>query len=296
MDGYKPIELDDKPIFDEYLRRDPPQISELTFTNLFMWRRRYGTLWCERDDLLYVLFREGDGKLASLPPVGTGDKAEGLAFLADLLGRYADDVRIERSPADFVRDYASDDRFDIVQDRDNSDYVYLADELIRLPGNRFHRKKNHVNRFLKNYSFEYRSLEGELARKCMDLQESWCELRDCADNQDLADEDRAVYEALSHFDRLGIEGGAVLINGRVEAFSFGEMLNPDTAVIHIEKANPDIGGLYAAINQMFCSAAWSNATYINREQDLGVEGLRRAKQSYNPHHLVEKFTLIPKVI
>jgi hypothetical protein len=111
---------------------------------------------------------------------------------------------------------------------------------------------------------------------------------------DLLAEDFAVHEALIHFEALGYQGGAILVNSVVEAFAMGEMLNQDTAVIHIEKANPDIPGLYAAINQLFSLNAWSRATYINREQDMGVEGLRKAKESYYPHHMVNKYTLIPK--
>ena len=119
-------------------------------------------------------------------------------------------------------------------------------------------------------------------------------MRECVLKPDLLAEDFAVHEALTHFGELGYQGGAILINSVVEAFSLGEPLNRDTAVIHIEKANPDILGLYAAINQLFCLNSWSNVTYINREQDMGVEGLRKAKESYYPHHMVNKYIVIPK--
>jgi hypothetical protein len=107
-------------------------------------------------------------------------------------------------------------------------------------------------------------------------------------------EDMAVYEALKHFEKLEIQGGAILIDSKVQAFSLGELLNPDTAVIHIEKANPEFTGIYAAINQMFCWEAFAHVKYVNREQDLGVEGLRKAKQSYYPDHMVEKFVVTPR--
>jgi hypothetical protein len=126
------------------------------------------------------------------------------------------------------------------------------------------------------------------------MQEAWCRLRECVEKPDLLAEDYAVRDALTHFEELGYQGGVILINSAVEAFSLGETLNRDTAVIHIEKANPDILGLYAAINQLFCLNAWSEVTYINREQDMGVEGLRKAKESYYPHHMVNKYILKPK--
>jgi hypothetical protein len=185
-------------------------------------------------------------------------------------------------------------KYAVVNDRDNSDYVYLAKDLISLSGNKYHRKKNHLNQFIKNHAFEYHPLNTELVRRVLGMQEAWCQIRECVVKPDLLAEDFAVREALTYFEELGYQGGAVLINSVVEAFSLGEPLNEDAAVIHIEKANLEIPGLYAAINQLFCLNAWSNFTYINREQDMGSEGLRKAKESYYPHHMVNKYTLIPK--
>ena len=107
----------------------------------------------------------------------------------------------------------------------------------------------------------------------------------------LLGEERAIYEALKNMGNLNFKGGVILINGKVEAFALGEQLNPHTAVIHIEKANPAFDGLYQLINQEFCMHEWKNLPYINREQDLGEEGLRKAKLSYHPHHLVNKYTV-----
>jgi hypothetical protein len=105
------------------------------------------------------------------------------------------------------------------------------------------------------------------------------------------DEWEAVKEALTHFQDLGLAGGVVCIGGRLEAFTVGEKLNADTAVIHLEKANPEIRGLYAAINQSSLEQDWQDTPWVNREQDLGEPGLRKAKLSYHPHHLEEKFTV-----
>jgi hypothetical protein len=176
-------------------------------------------------------------------------------------------------------------------DQDNSDYIYRAQDLIQLSGRKYHRKKNHLNKFLKNVRFEYRDLDIELVECFIDMQESWCRLKDCIDKPELLSEDYAVHVALKYFEELEYKGGAIQIDSRIEAFALGEGLNPDTAVIHIEKANPDIPGLYTAINQLFCEHAWHDMEYINREQDLGVEGLRSAKESYYPHHMVNKYSI-----
>ena len=151
-----------------------------------------------------------------------------------------------------------------------------------------------MNQFTKNNDFEYRPLDTELVECVLEMQEAWCEIRECVEKPDLLAEDYAVHEALIWFEELHYRGGAIVMNANVEAFSLGELLNHETAVIHMEKANPQISGLYAAINQRFCQQTWADVTYINREQDMGIEGLRRAKESYHPHHLANKYTLIPK--
>jgi len=294
MDDFKPVEIHHRSTFDEFFSQDPPQISELTFTNLFMWRIRYNPVWKVWRDCLLILMQHKDQKPFALPPVGTGDKGAALAELAAAQNKFSWSPRICRVPEGFLEPFVDTDRYSVREDRANSDYVYLAEELIHLPGNRFHKKKNHLNRFMKNHEYEYRSLDRDLVHSVLQMQEDWCELRDCGEYPDLIAEDRAVYEALIHFDELRFAGGVILIGSKVEAFTLGELLNPDTAVIHIEKANPEIPGLYAAINQGFAMAEWSDVKYINREQDLGVAGLRKAKLSYHPDHLVKKFSLTPK--
>jgi hypothetical protein len=294
MKDFTSIRLEDKAPISDILSQDPPQVSELTFTNLYMWRCRYRPLWRIRNNVLLVIFQPPDQEPFALPPAGSGDKAEAGEYLLDGLREISGEPRICRAPSSFVETAVDMDRYHVVPDPDNSDYVYHAQDLITLSGNKYHSKKNHVNKFVKQYDYEYRSLDYELVEACLDLQEDWCELRDCESKPGLFQENMAIYEALHHVRELGFTGGAILLESKVEAFSFGEMLNPETAVIHAEKANPEIPGLYAAINQFFCQDAWAEVTYVNREQDLGVTGIRKAKQSYHPHHMVDKFTITKK--
>ncbi len=290
---FRPINLNDKNNINAFLSKDPPLISELTFTNLFMWRECYNTLWQMRKNCLLLIMRPDKESTFALPPVGQGDKVEAINFLMGFLRQASSEPRICRAGEAFVEKYVDKNRFAVLEDRNNSDYVYLARDLAELPGNKFHKKKNHLNKFINNYEFEYHKLNSELIGRVLDMQEQWCELKDCPMNPDLLAEDRAVYEALVNYESLDFTGGAIVIDSKVEAFTLGERLNSDTAVIHIEKANPEIPGLYAAINRFFCEDALSNFTYVNREQDLGVAGLRKAKQSYHPHHMVKKFILTP---
>ena len=294
MADFKPIEIQDKPLFDEFLAKDPPQVSELTFTNLFIWRDHYRPTWVEWNDCILILFHPEKGGPYGLSPFGPGDKKGALDVLCEEIAAQTSEVRICRVGEEFVATHVDPVKYEVLPDRDNSDYIYLAKDLIDLSGNKYHRKKNHLNQFIKNHSFEYHLLDPELVSQVLGMQEAWCQIRECVEKPDLLAEDYAVREALTHFEELSYRGGAVLINSVVEAFSLGETLNKDTAVIHIEKANPGIPGLYAAINQLFCANAWSEVTYINREQDMGVEGLRKAKESYFPHHMVNKYILKPK--
>ena len=294
VDDFKPIELEDKEIFSNCLHQDPPETSELTFTNLFVWRHCYHPSWALAHDCLLIILQPEGAQPFGLPPIGPGDKAMALGNLVEVLREMTPDVQVCRVPEKFIENHLNEEIYDFRLDEDNSDYIYLAEDLINLSGNKFHRKKNHLNRFMKNYEFEYRPMDAALVEDFLELQEAWCQMRECVENPALLSEDYAVHEALKGFGELDYHGGAVVIDSRVEAFSIGEPLNEETAVIHFEKANPDIPGLYAAINNLFCRHAWSEKKYINREQDLGIPGLRKAKRSYNPHHMSNKYIITPK--
>jgi hypothetical protein len=176
-------------------------------------------------------------------------------------------------------------------DRAQSDYIYLTEDLIKLEGRKYHRKRNHIKQFKEKYSYQYIPLTSEWISECLRLETEWCDLRHCEAIPGLLNESIAIKEAFTHFEELGLKGGAILINGKVEAFTLGDPLNPETVVIHIEKANPAYEGLYSLINQAFLENEWSGYTYVNREQDLGEEGLRKAKESYFPNHMINKYTI-----
>ena len=294
LDGFKALDIYDKEIITKYLKQDPPRISELSFTNLFIWRHRTQIQWREFEDSLLIVMDPIDGAPYGMPPAGTGDKSLALDFLCQELGKVTDDVRVCRVDKCTVEQYVHPDKYQVIPDPAQSDYVYLAENLINLSGRKYHRKKNHVNKFSRENDFEYEELGIDQVECFLEMQEDWCQIRNCAENVELLQEDRAIYEAMKFFEDLDFRGGSIKINNKIEAFSLGEQINSDTAVIHIEKANPKIPGIYAAINQLFCANAWSEMKYINREQDLGSKGLRKAKQSYHPHHMVDKFTLIPR--
>ena len=288
IDRFQKLGLEHRREISHWLAQDPPATSELTFTNLFMWRHLYQPAWTVDQDCLLVVMSPPDTPPFALPPVGTGDKARACLGLAQAVGR------VERAPKELAELMSRGHGWTATPTPEHHDYVYLRQDLVELKGKRYHGQKNHLNKFLRQTGHTYRPIDQELVECVLEMQENWCKLRDCENDPGLAHEDRAVFEALKHYEDLGYQGGALLINERVEAFTLGEKLSPDTAVIHLEKANASIPGLYTAINQMFAENGFDQQVeFLNREQDLGVPGLRKAKTSYHPHHLVEKFTLTP---
>ena len=228
-----------------------PETSELTFTNLFIWRARYGWQWSVEGSHLILLSAEPGDEPYFLQPVGPPPRTEISLKLLRWLREERSVVRprIERADRRLAAELASSAAFRVEPTRDHFDYLYASSELIALKGSRYHAKRNHLSRFAKDAVAEYAAVGESNLSLCADFQDRWCERRRCSEDLNLLGEWQAVKEALINYPRLGLTGGAFLIGGRVEAFAFGELLNKDTAVIHIEKANPEIPGLYAAINQ-----------------------------------------------
>ena len=287
---FKEITLADKPIFDDFFKRSKYSGSECTFTNLFIWRSCYDILWAMEDGFLLIKVCRNKENFF-LPPFCGED--ENLPGILKKLYDYAGPYQIRGVYREIIERFEDvlPGKFIFTLDRSNSDYIYLSANLASLAGRKYHQKKNHVNAFRKAYpNYRYLPMTEDITGECLEFAKRWNEQReDAEDDESLRCEMCAITEALNNFTALGIKGGAIIIDGQVEAMSFGEQLNADTAVIHVEKANPEIRGLYAVINQEFCQRAWSEIKYINREEDMGIEGLRRAKLSYHPKYLLDKF-------
>jgi hypothetical protein len=285
---FRPMNLEDKKTLSEYFEASQPNISEYTFTNLYAWRKSDETALSKRDNVLLVkVLKYPDSREVLLPPLGSTDIAQTSVELIR-------DMKDERLPPIYgvSRDQAEalvKTGFSANLDRDNSDYVYLVKDLSELPGTKYHSKRQAIKRCLAEHKCEYVAITPDIAELCLQLQEEWCNLMNCNQSQGLREEDQAIKETFLHYERLNIFGGAISVDGRLQAFTIGERLNKDTAVIHFEKANPKVRGLYQLVNNWFCKNALADYTYVNREQDLGEAGLRRAKEGYHPHHMVEKY-------
>lgn len=290
--NFKAVELQDKHIFDEFFKKQRYEMCECTFANLFIWRKGFGTAWTLEDGFLLV--KAGwDGTGFMLQPFG-GDVANLPKVMNKIIDCFAQHNKpfLMRSVSVETRaalEQAMPGKFRFKEDRGNCDYVYLAQDLIELPGRKYSSKKNHINYFTTHFTnYRYLPLTEDIIPHCIDSAVEWYEKR--ADSHPgLEMEKYAILEALGNFSYLGLQGGAIELYGKMEAFTCGEVLNNDTAVIHIEKGNIDVRGVYQIINREFCRHAWSNMTYINREEDMGIEGLRRAKESYHPVQLITKY-------
>jgi hypothetical protein len=290
---FKPLALKDRDFIHPILWDYQPETSELTFTNLFMWQGYYGYHWSlDRDRLLVV--GTVDGRPAwALPPIGPPSRAD---LCRQMLGWLREehglaDPAIERADPKLAAELKDDPGFVVERVRDHFDYLYRTDDLIELAGGKYHTQRNHLNSFNRSHRYRYETLRPEHLPACLDLCARWCQFKRCDEDLSLMGEWEAIGVVLSNFEALRLQGCVILINDRVEAFACGELLNRDAAVIHLEKADPELRSLYAVINQQFSRQAWAGVPFINREQDLGEPGLRKAKLSYHPHRLVEKFRI-----
>lgn len=291
---FKPIEIDDRPGILEVLRASRPGTSELTFTNLFIWRNHFNFQWCLNGECLCVTGRENSGPHFAMAPIGPSGRVDaGMGLL-----RWLKEVEgvplpaIERADEMFAAEASRYSGLSIEERREHFDYVYLTRNLIDLPGNKNRNKRNHINQFFRAHeSYIYEELNERHIREALCLQQKWCLLRRCKEDLNLLGEWDAVREILNNYQALEVAGAVIIVGGTVKAFTLGEALSEEMALVHIEKADPNIPGLYQLINQQFCARQWSEMKYINREQDLGIPGLREAKLSYNPDHFIKKFSV-----
>jgi len=289
---FKQIELEDKHIFDIYLSLNKHENSEFTFTNFFIWRHSDQLKYTVIDDHLCVLGLYQYKVPIIFPPLGDYKagfdtallkvidycKKNGLPIIIKAITEETKQVMEEALPG----------MFHFNPDRDNYDYVYLSEDLIHLKGRKFQKKRNHINKFISLYEYSYEPISESNIEECIVTEMKWVASRQKTIG--INEEKSSVIEAFKNFDALNIVGGALRVEGKIEAFSVGELLNPDMAVIHIEKANIEYQGIYAMINQQFAAHCWNNVTYINREEDMGLPGLRKAKLSYNPVKMIKKYT------
>lgn len=289
---YREIKLSDRDWMRERLRQSGFPGSEYCFTNQFLWGGISSMRIAEVEGMLCTVYPARNGKRIHDFPVGSGDPAKVIKTLA------ADDG--ERGGQTVIRGILEEKKswmeeafpglFEFEESRKEWDYLYPVEKLSKLAGQKYHGKRNHIARFQSGGDWSYESMRAENIPECRAMYEEWlAQNRERLD--DSLEQERYVVEgSFRWFKELELQGGVLRQQGRVVAFCIGEPLTEDTYIVHVEKAYPQIPGAYPMINWQFVQHGMEGFTFVNREDDLGLEGLRRAKLSYRPDPLLKKYT------
>lgn len=290
---FKPFRIEDKARIDSYFAVHHYEQIACTFNTLFLWQDAYQTSWAEQDGILFV--RAGTGKdTFFMPPFAKEEEnfVHGLALIHEEYDRLGLPFRL-KSASSWVTEQIErlvPGKYDFIEDRDNEEYIYRTEDMIRLPGKKLRMKKNHLNGFLRQYAdYQYEAITKENLEDAKAGIHDWF-LR----HGDIEEEEQAIKRCFDHWDALGVKGAVIRIYGKVEAFTNGDNINEKMAHIIFEKANPEIRGLYQAINRDFLMHEFADTEFVNREEDLGLPGLREAKMGYHPDHLTEKYDVVLK--
>lgn len=287
---FKRPELEDRDLVNHYFFQAPGRSCERTFVNVFLWSRHYKVKFAVIRDAL-VFRDESDGYAFAYPagePEAVRNALEALMEYSKEKGHPFKLYNV--TPEHFEQlDQWFPGRFQIEYVRDVADYVYETEKLATLAGKKLHGKRNHINKFKTLYpDWSYEHINDENVEECFQMALKWRNQNGCDDDAEKNAEMCVTLNSLRLYKELGLTGGILRVNGQIAAFSMGEPLCSDTFVVHIEKAFADIEGAYPMVNQQFVQHECMDYKYVNREDDAGSEGLRKAKLSYRPAFMVEK--------
>lgn len=295
MINFKEIELSDKSWIDPLIAAADLEGCHYNFTNLFAWSKIYNHHVAQVNDCLVVKGHKRGDIDRFFYPVGIGNIKETVDEMrTDAAACGNRFILYGVTPENMaVLDTLYPGSFQYHAMQDSFDYVYELDKMVSLAGKKLQSKRNHINRFkLQNSAWSFEIISPGNLQECWEMNKEWCLAHDCDDDVILANETCAVQLCFENYSALNLEGALLRSGGKVIAYTMGEPLNSHTYVTHIEKAFSDIQGAYQMINREFSNfikTKHPQLIYVNREEDMGYEGLRRAKQSYYPFKMVEKY-------
>ena len=290
--------------------------SDASFANIYLLRKKYGTLMALQDGFLFRYYNGQGNRRGYAFPLGTGDPSKALALIAEDAresGRTLEFCLVDDPRARILREYFGE-KLLFEENRGDSDYVYSAESLANLPGNTYRKKRNHISRFTRTYGqFELREMTSANIADALEIEKRWMNVDDAApgdsgqettcdcaeaalaerseDEKSRHAEYCAIVEALDNFDALGMKGGVLYVEGKPVGMTMASEIAPGIWDIHFEKVVDEyaVNGGYAVINKLFAERlVAAGATLINREEDIGLEGLRKAKLSYYPQTILDK--------
>lgn len=297
---FKDIDINSKSELEPYFKLVDYKASEYCFSTIYMWRHLFNTKCYIENDFAIILL-EYEKNVFSMIPLCKKDK---LLYVIDFALNYIKNEYkriqlkgINQEIADIIKiNYK--EKFIYEKERDLFEYIYDAESLRTLSGRKNKKKRNHVNTFLNLYKnrYEYKLLEKENFEECLELIDRWEQNKEnieSSGHKELDEEILSIKEVFENYEKLkdNVKIAGVYIDNKLEAFTIGEKINENIALIHIEKANQNIKGIYQYINQQFLLNEFPNVKYVNREEDLGLYGLREAKLSYHPCKFIEKYSI-----
>lgn len=294
---YKKISLEDKDWIQPLINIADSRGCHINFTNLFIWSGIYNYQITKTDGFLIVKGNISKTKPYYFFPIGSGNIKNAI----DNLIQDAHDCNHELSFFGLSKENVEimkklyPNKFIYKEERDSFDYIYTLDKLINLSGKKLSAKRNHINHFKANNNWSFEVITPGNLSECWEMNKKWCLNNDCQSDVQLAKEKCAVRLCFDNYKPLGLLGGLIRIDGEVVAYTMGDCLNSDTFDVHIEKAFSDIQGAYQIINNKFAALIkekYPHIIYANREEDMGLDGLRRAKLSYYPDMMEEKSSAV----
>ncbi len=285
---WKKVELSDKPQIDALICASGCHGADYSFANMYMWREAY------KPEIAFV----GSRLLVGMPlwgiyayPKGDGDVRPSMELLLEEAHSKGEKLVVrgltEKTLREFMPLYG--ERFEIIEDRDNADYIYTVDKLCNLPGRHLSSKRNHIKHFERNGEWELVRITADNIEVAREFVAKFYEEKD---DPELANEVRAIGEMFGNFDALGFVGALLYQNGEPVAFTAGTKLDDEVFDVHFEKALPGVEAAYTMVNREFARLVhelYPEIVAFNREEDMGIEGLRKAKLSYHPDILLMKY-------
>lgn len=285
--NFKQVELEDKSLMDSYIKQQSSRNCSISFANMFLWQKHYQVEYTVVENM--IVFKTIEENPSFSFPIGGSDVKKSINTLMG----YCKEKNIEFkmygvSEEQFsVIDQLYPGEFQIEYIRDDANYVYETEKLIHLSGKKYHGKKNHINKFMSLYEdWKYEDITAENVEECIQMAFEWRK-ENCDPDEMKSAEFCVTLNSLKKLKELELIGGLIRVSGKVVAITVGEPLTQDTFVVHIEKAFADVPGAYTIINREFLAHNAVDYTYVNREEDTGSEGLRKAKLSYRPIFMVE---------
>ena len=295
MFSFKLIKLEDRPLLYPIISQIPYQLCNYTFANMIIWGSTYSPAYAIIDGML-VIVSQPQGKYLLNFPLGNGNVEQVINKLINYTKERGVPFKMINITEEMrlILEKSFPDKFTYSFSQDDSDYLYNTQDLLLLQGKKYQPKRNHINKFKKLYDYQYNNMTQADIPECIEMHKKWA-LAHCKEkNTTLEYETCATMKALQLFNKLELKGGVLRVDGKVIAFTLGQAINDTTFDICIEKALSDYEGAYSIINQLFLEHQVANYPYVNREEDVGEAGLRKAKLSYHPEKLIHKYSVYCK--